>query len=129
MLIRPSHRCRHMICILCVYERLFELLSTSLPCHVQLLIIFMWGGLTGIQTPFFVFAFKIIHFTSRCKWFEFFTAQKGLVSSYFCVIAVFLPSVMQIKHDRCVADNYLPLNSCHEWTLIPLCMCLVTHTD
>lgn len=61
-----------------------------------------------------VFAFKIIHFISRCTGFEFFAGQKMLVSSYFCVIAVFLPSIMQIKRDRCVADNYLPVNSCHD---------------
>lgn len=64
-----------------------------------------------------IFAFKIIHFTSRCRGLGFFAERKRLVSGYFKVIAMFLSS-MQIKHDRCVADNYLPLNSCHEWTLL-----------
>ncbi len=131
MLIRPPHWCRHMFCILCVYERLFELLSTSLPWHILLLIIFTWKILLYSRW-WNLFAFKIIHFMSRCSGLGLFLQNgKGLfpVISVISVqaITVFLSSLMQIKYDRCVADNCLPLNSCHEWTLLLQRMCLVKH--
>lgn len=40
----------------------------------------------------------------------FFGEQKRLVSSYVKVIAVFRSHLMQIRDDRCVANNNLPLN-------------------